>query len=256
MTTAPHGRAARRANGHKPKKTATLLAQRLVGEIADGGLQPGAALLPEREMLEAYGVARGTLREALRFLEMQGVITIRTGPGGGPVVNAPGSSHLANIIALMLQLEGAPFHAVLEARATLEPGMARRAALRRTPEQLESLHDSIRRMEADLHDADVFLRENETFHTEVARAAGNEVFSMVLGSLNWIVDGTVLGVEYSDAERASVAREHRRIYQAIAAGDGDRASAAMAVHMHDYGTYLERFYPQTVDAPIRWDALP
>ncbi|MDO9407720.1 FadR/GntR family transcriptional regulator [Patulibacter sp.] len=255
MSTTPQGRAARRANGHKPKKTATLLAQRLVGEIADGGLQPGAALLPEREMLEAYGVARGTLREALRFLEMQGVITIRTGPGGGPVVNAPGSSHLASIIAMMLQLEGAPFGSVLEARATLEPGMARRAAARRTPEQLERIHESVRRMEADLHDAEVFLAENETFHTEVGQAAGNEVFSMVLGSLNWIVDGTVLGVEYSDVQRASVAREHRRIYQAIAAGDGERAAAAMAVHMHDYGTYLERFYPQAIDAPIRWDSL-
>lgn len=255
MSASAQGRAARRANGHKPKKTATLLAQRLVGEIADAGLQPGAALLPEREMLEAYGVARGTLREALRFLEMQGVITIRTGPGGGPVVNAPASSHLASIIAMMLQLEGAPFRAVLEARATLEPGLARRAASRRTPEQQETLHDSVRRMEAHLGDGDVFLEENERFHTTVAAAAGNAVFSMVLGSLNWIVDGTALGVEYTDVERQSVAREHRRIYQAIVAGDGERAAAAMAVHMHDYGTYLERYYPQAIDAPIRWDSI-
>ncbi|MBF6619301.1 MAG: FadR family transcriptional regulator [Patulibacter sp.] len=255
MSTAS-GRTSRRAGAYKPKKTAMLLAQRIVGEIVDSGLEPGASLLSEREMLEEYGVARGTLREALRFLEIQGVITIRTGPGGGPVVNAPASRHLASIIAMMLQLDAAPFRSVLEARATLEPWMARRAAERRTEAQLESLHESVRRIEAHTDDVDAFLDENSVFHAEIATAAGNEVFSMIIGSLNWIVDGSVLGVTYSETQRSAIAREHRRIYQAIVARDGDRAAAAMAVHMHDYGTYLERFFPQLLDAPIRWDALP
>ncbi len=254
--TPPASRPLRRPEGHKPKKTAMLLAQRIVAEIADGGLEPGASLLSEREMLEEYGVARGTLREALRFLEIQGVITIRTGPGGGPVVNAPASRHLASIIAMMLQLDGAPFRAVLEARATLEPWMARRAAERRTDEQLERLHASVRRLEAHGTGDGDFLDENTAFHAEIADAAGNEVFSMIIGSLNWIVDGSVLGVTYSEPQRTAIAREHRRIYQAIVARDGERAAAAMAVHMHDYGTYLDRFYPETVDTPIRWDALP
>lgn len=242
--------------GHKPKKTAMLLAQRIVGEIVSRGLTPGSPLLSEREMLEEYGVARGTLREALRFLEIQGVLTIRTGPGGGPVVNAPASSHLASVIAMMLQLEGATFRSVLEARATLEPWMARQAAVRGTPEQLEAIGESVVRMEAQLDDRDAFLDENERFHAEVADASDNKVISMVFGSLNWIVDGTVLGVEYPDAERASVAREHRRIHEAIAARDGDRAAAAMESHLSDYARYLERFYPQIFDTKIRWDALP
>src|SRR5262249_32700102 len=79
----------------RPKKTAMFLAQRIVAEIADRDLAAGSPLPAERDMLEDYGVARGTLREALRFLEIQGVITIKTGPGGGPLVGEPGSRHVA-----------------------------------------------------------------------------------------------------------------------------------------------------------------
>src|ERR1700682_4416911 len=88
----------------RPQKTAILLAQRIVGEISDQGYGPGTLLLPEREMLQRYGVARGTLREALRFLEIQGVLTIRPGPAGGPTVNNVEPRSLASAIALLLQL--------------------------------------------------------------------------------------------------------------------------------------------------------
>lgn len=255
MSTPAQASNRRSINDHKPKKTAMLLAQRIVGEIVDRDLTPGTPLLPERDMLEQYGVARGTLREALRFLEIQGVISIKTGPGGGPVVSEPASRHLASTIAMMLQLDGAPFRSVLEARVTLEPSMARRAAERIGDDELEQLHQSVRRMKSHLDDPEEFLHENELFHQIIARAAGNQVFSLVTASLNWIVDGTAIGVEYPEAVRSSVAKEHGRIYQAIKSGDGDRAAAAMAVHMGDFATYLERFYPHLVDAPLRWDQV-
>lgn len=250
----PH-RARSRAASHKPKKTAMLLAQRIVGEIVDRGLAPGAPLLAERSMLDDYGVARGTLREALRFLEIQGVISIKTGPGGGPVVGEPGSRHLASIIAMMLQLEGAPFSAVLEARGTLEPAMAAQAAQRASPEALDALHHSVRQMRERSDDLDFFLHENEAFHAIIADASGNQVFALIINSLNWICDGTPLGVEYTPAVLRSVGTEHRRIYQAIAARDPERAAAAMAVHIGDLVTYLERFYPAILNAPLRWDQV-
>ena len=141
-------------DGYRPRKTATLLAQRIVSEIADRDLPVGTPLPPERDMLEQYGVARGTLREALRFLEIQGVITIKTGPGGGPMVARPESRHLASTIAMMLQLTHTSFRSVLEARAVLEPALARRAADRITDEGLKTLHDSLDAMQrayADLN---------------------------------------------------------------------------------------------------------
>ena len=77
----------------------------------------------------------------------------------------------------------------------------------------------------------------------------------MIGSLLWIVDGTALGVEYPLEVREAVITEHSRIYRAIASGDGDRAAAAMSVHWGDFATYLEHKYPQTVDAPVRWDQV-
>jgi DNA-binding FadR family transcriptional regulator len=232
-----------------------LLAQQLVGEIADRRLEPGTPLLPERDMLERYGIARGTLREALRFLEMHGVIDIRTGPGGGPVVGTPGSRHLASVIAMLLQLEHAPFGAVLESRLTLEPALAARAALRITDEELERVHDSVTAMREKLEDADFFLHENETFHEVIAAASGNQVFALLISSLNWIIDGTPLGVDYPLDVRRSICDEHQRIFRALRDRDAGRASAAMAVHIGDFAMYLKRHYPAILATPLRWERV-
>jgi DNA-binding FadR family transcriptional regulator len=230
-----------------------LLAQRLVSEISEQGLEPGTPLPSERAMLEEFQVARGSLREALRFLEIQGVISIKTGPGGGPVVAKRVAHSLASIIAMFLQLDGAPFRDVLEARLVLEPALAQNAAERISDEQIEALGESVQRMSDQIDDLDAFLDENDIFHNIVADAAGNHVFGLVISSLNWISDGTPLGVDYSTEVRKSVCKEHGRIFEAIQAHDGPRSAAAMSSHIGDFAAYLERFYPALVDAPLRWD---
>jgi DNA-binding FadR family transcriptional regulator len=239
----------------KPRKTATLLAQRIVGEITAQDLAPGTPLRAERDMLEQYGVARGTLREALRFLEMQGVITIKTGPGGGPVVSRPESRHLASTIAMMLQLRHASFRSVLEARAVLEPALARLAAERITREELEQLSQVQHEMRDRIGDLDGFLAGNVEFHRLIADAAGNQVFALVIASINWICDATALGVRYSAESQQVVVDEHARIYKAIASGNPDRAGAAMSMHIADFSEYLEKRYPSVLDEPLRWDQI-
>lgn len=95
------------ANPLRPMKTAMLVAQRIVADINERGNVVGDRLPPERLMLEKYDVGRGTLRESLRFLELQGVITLKPGPGGGPVVVQPDASSLATSLALLLQFSDA-----------------------------------------------------------------------------------------------------------------------------------------------------
>jgi GntR family transcriptional regulator, transcriptional repressor for pyruvate dehydrogenase complex len=242
-------------NNFRPQKTAMLLAQRIVGEISERDLAPGTPLPPEREMLESYGIARGTLREALRFLEIQGVITIKTGPGGGPIVAEPESRHLASVIAMRLQLTHTHFRAVLEAREVLEPVLARQAAERITDDQLEELRESTERMKLRIEDVEAFLAENEFFHTLIARGSGNEFFSLVIASLNWIVDATPLGVEYPRKTREAVWKEHVHIYEAIAARDAAAAEQAMVSHIGDFARYLRKKYPEVVEAELRWDQV-
>lgn len=240
---------------YRPKKTAMLLAQRLVSEIADRELEAGSPLPSERSMLEEYNVARGSLREALRFLEIHGVISIKTGPGGGPVVSRPESRHLATILAMLLQLEHTPFREVLEARSLLEPILARKAAKNATEENLERMRESIERMRESLDRGSTFFAENGTFHAQIAQAAGNQVFELFNASVLWISDRTRLGADFPDDYRRRVCSEHERICEAIADRDGERAAAAMSLHVADFAAYLEHAYPVLVNAPLRWDQL-
>ena len=254
MVVDTHERLSNRLS-HKPKKTSLLVAYRIVHEIAMQQLAPGTPLATERDMLADFGVARGTLREALRFLEMQGVITIKTGPGGGPVVAMPDSRHLANIIGLLLQFRGARFRTVVDARLSLEPVLAAKAAEHATREQVEALAASVEAMENHIDDAEFFLAENEVFHELIATAAGNELFSLLISSLAWITDGTALGVQYRQPDRNYVVNEHREIYETIRAGKPDKAVDAMRRHLTDFASFMESKYASIMDTQLTWEEI-
>jgi GntR family transcriptional repressor for pyruvate dehydrogenase complex len=247
--------ARRRQASNKPKKTAILVAQRIVDEIVDEDLQPGAALLPERVMLPRYEVARGTLRESLRILETYGLITIKTGPGGGPVVADAGSRPLASVIALVLQMSRTSFRSIVDARLQLEPLLAKEAAERRTDEDLEALRESIEKMRAAIDDVGEFLDQNHVFHSAVAKAAKNPVLFNMVASLNWIQDGTAVGIDYAAKTRDAIVSAHRRIYLALEAGDSQMAEAAMRIHIGEFADHAERHYAHVLDQPLRWDQV-
>ena len=240
---------------HRPHKTAKLLAQRIVDEIVDGGLSPGTPLLSEAEMLKKYGVARGTLRETLRFLEMQGVITIKTGPGGGAVVGDPGSQPLASVIALLLQLSRTSFRSIVDARLLLEPMLARLAATRRTDDDIEVLVAANDAMKETIDESRAFLDHNTVFHMTIAKAAGNPVLFHMLSSLSWIEDGTALGIDYARETRRPIISAHRRILAGIEAGDAEIAEAAMRLHVGAFAKYAEENYGRVLDMPLRWDQV-
>jgi GntR family transcriptional regulator, transcriptional repressor for pyruvate dehydrogenase complex len=238
----------------KPRKTAVLLAQRIVDEIVDGGLVPGSMMLPEREMLAEYGVARGTLREALRFLEMHGIVEIKTGPGGGPAVSSPGSRPLASVIGLLLQVDNTPYRSIIDARLALEPMLAGRAAERRDDDDLAALDRSIEAMRDTDGQAD-FLEQNIAFHATIARAAGNRVLFHMASSLAWIEDGTAVGISYAREVHKPIIAAHRRIYAAIEAQDSQMAEAAMRLHVGEFAAYAEHNYPRLLGAPLRWEQV-
>lgn len=244
-----------RTVSNRPKKTAVLVAQRLVDEITDRGFEPGTALFSEKEMLERFEVSRGTLREALRILETYGLITIKTGPGGGAMVADAGSRPLASAIALALQMNRTSFRSIVDARLLLEPLLAHEAALRRDEEDLAALRGSIEDMRADVDDVSAFLAENYVFHSAVAAAARNTVLFNMVASLNWIQDGTAVGIDYGPANREAILTAHRRIYLAIEAADAEMAEAAMRVHIGEFASFAEHHSGDVLDAPLRWEQV-
>ena len=234
------------------RKTSELIARDLVSHIVRNELPPGTTLPTEREMVEAFGVGRTTLREALRLLETRGVITIRSGPRGGPVVRRPQPSDLSEALTLILEFEEASLVAVLEAREAIEPMVARLAAEKMTPESIQELQDSVDAMLADLQKHPVFLRENQRFHNAIAQYSENTVLRIFSETLKVIADGSTLGISYTPGRRRAVAEAHQRIVDAIKAGDGTQAESCMRAHLDEAGRYWRKNYPDLVSGIVHW----
>src|SRR5690606_4504666 len=120
-------------------KVAQAVARSIMRKIRTEGLEPGAHLPSEAHMLKEYGIGRGSLREALRILEVNGLISLKPGPGGGPIVSGAQPDHLGHLATLHLQAQGTTFRELIEARLALEPLMARLAAERQDPEYMDAL---------------------------------------------------------------------------------------------------------------------
>jgi DNA-binding FadR family transcriptional regulator len=234
-----------------------LVAQRIVRDVVRGGLRPGDLLPPERTMLEKYETGRGTLREALRLLEFQGVIALKPGPRGGPVLLDPDASHLANTVVLLMQLKEAPFRTIVEVRSALEPMISSLAAARISDESLADLGGTIEQMRKNLGDQHLFLDANKRFHDIIAWSSGNALFGYIVDSLLGIMDGTIIGIDYPSPRRAAILKAHESIYEAISARDEKEAEARMRKHIDEYERYAQRKFPEVLDQVIQWDrSLP
>jgi len=232
-----------------------LVAQRIVRDIGRAGLRPGDLLPPERAMLETYETGRGTLREALRLLEFQGVIALKPGPGGGPILLNPAPSHLASTLQLLMQLNQAPHRAVVEARLALEPVVSRLAAERIGDEALAELAGSVAQMRGNLDDRDWFRDAGRRFHGVIAWSSGNVMLGYIVDAVLGILDGTVIGID-NPGDRAAILRAHEEIYAAIARHDTAAAEERIREHIEAYSRYAERRFPEILDQTITWDRLP
>jgi GntR family transcriptional regulator, transcriptional repressor for pyruvate dehydrogenase complex len=243
--------------GNRPPKAAMLVAQRIVRDVVRGGLKPGDLLPPERTMLEKYETGRGTLREALRLLEFQGVIALKPGPRGGPVLLDPDASHLANTVVLLMQLKEAPFRTIVEVRSALEPMISSLAAERISDEALDDLGGTIEQMRENLGDQHVFLDANKRFHDIIAWSSGNALFGYIVESLLGIMDGTIIGIDYPSPRRTAILKAHESIYEALRARDEKESEARMRKHIDEYVRYAQRKFPEVLDQVIQWDrSLP
>jgi DNA-binding FadR family transcriptional regulator len=241
--------------GSRPPKAAMLVAQRIVRDIVRGGMQPGDLLPAERIMLEDYQTARGTLREALRLLEFQGVIALKPGPGGGPILLNPAASHLAGTLQLLMQLNHAPYRVIVEVRSALEPMISRLAAERISDDALAELSSTVEQMRDNLDDRDSFLESNKRFHDVIAWSSGNVLFAYIMDSLLGILDGTVSGIDYPHHRRVAILKAHEEVHAAIAQREPAASEERMREHIEEYGRYAQRKFPQVLDQVITWDKL-
>ncbi|MEE3330400.1 MAG: FCD domain-containing protein [Myxococcota bacterium] len=241
-------------NKTRPKTTseraAVRTARKMVREIRRRGLRPGAKLFSEHVMVEKYGVARATIREALRFLELQGALRIKAGPGGGPVVSTPGADHLASVLSLHLEFAEASFSSVIDARRAIYPLLAFEAAENAKRDDLVTLHDSVARMHAGVCDLEHFTQEARRFLSLIAAASRNRVLALLVDALHRMSEG--VDKNWDEKQRRSALSSYERVTRAIEAGEGEQARSIMQKSLAAAARSWERSASDELKKPVAW----
>lgn len=232
-------------------KLATRVAHAVLRDIGRNGLTSGDHLPNEAAMLEDYGVGRGTLREALRVLETCGLISLKPGPRGGPVVEGVHPEDFGRVISLFCQFAGVTYREVVEARLILEPVAARLAAERAATAEAHELQ-SLAQFGEDATSVADYLETTADFHASVVALSGNSLVTLVCQSLAAIYHDRVYGVIFPDQRKKEVHSVHADIAAAILSGNGPLAESLMMRHMEEYAGFVAEKYPSLIDDVVTW----
>lgn len=238
----------------RPLKTSESVARDVAHDIITLGLQPGDSLPPEAAMLQHYGVSRESLREGLRLLEVQGLISIRRGPGGGPIVGTVDPANLGRSSTLYYHMAGATYQELFEAWTLAESLLAERAA--RHPDREARAAAMEPYLDSGVHEApeDVarFVQEQGGFHTAVASLARNRVLELTLQTMGRIVSHHVAVVDDPREVRRMLADDHLTLAKAIIAGHPTRAHDLMERHIMGVVHYYGERAGTKLDDFIEW----
>ncbi len=216
-------------------KASEVLADRLRQQILEGDLPEGSALPVERVLATSVGLGRGTVRDALRVLEIEGLVVTKPGRGGGSFVRRPDTGTFERSLNVLVNGRSVTFHSLLEAREALEPSAARLAALHRIDEDLARLDAASSALEAARDDLPRFLQCNVEWHVAVGRATHNEIIEAIVNSLSLVLLRSTDIADFNSVETMDgTLRAHDRILAAIRDQDPDRAASSMNKHVHTY----------------------
>jgi GntR family transcriptional repressor for pyruvate dehydrogenase complex len=194
-------------------------------------LKPGDKLPSERELAEALDVSRSSIRDAIRGLELMGLVEPRQ--GAGTIVREVSTDSLVNPFASILKQKQALVGELLDFRKMLEPPLAARAATHASPDEISEMEEILQRQEKRLARGETTIAEDAEFHYSVALASGNSVVLKVLDTLmDLLRDSRERSLQVEGRPQKSLAG-HRRILAAIKRHDAEAAKAAMRRHIED-----------------------
>lgn len=233
----------------RTEKMSENVAREIVRDLKD--LPAGSVLPGEAAMVEKYGAGRASVREALRLLEAQGVVVVRPGPGGGPVLVGPDSRHFARMTSLYLHRAETTYRNLIEARLVMEPVMARLAAQRHDAEVLAEMAPFAGDAPDPMNHQAYFDQATE-FHALISALSNNRVLDLIGLSLQDLFAGRLEGVVFPVDSRARVQIEHRHIAKAIMAGDAPKAERLMRNHMQEFADLCFLRHPEILDEIVGW----
>lgn len=194
-------------------------------------LQPGDKLPSERELAEMLRVSRGSIRDAIRGLELMGLVEPRQGTG--TIVREISIDSVANPFASALKRRKELVGELLDFRKMLEPPLAARAATHASPEEILEMEDILRRQDEKQLQGDSAVEEDSEFHYSIALASDNSVVLKVIDIvMDLLRDTRARSLQVEGRSQKSLTG-HRRILAAIKRHDAEAAKAAMRRHLED-----------------------
>lgn len=213
---------------------AAQIADQLLEAIRRGQLPPGRRLPSEVELAAEYGVSRGTIRETFKLLASRGLVESTRGAAGGTFVRLPEPDRVAaamgETISLWFNAGETSVAELTDARAWIERGCVKLAARAAHPEDLDAIRVAVEAMEEPGVDMEAMLALDIDFHAGVSAAARNAVLELAMNAVLLVRPYTntmlvpLLAI-------STIARQHRAIYEAVAAGDEVAAEAALDAHL-------------------------
>ncbi|WJL96231.1 FadR/GntR family transcriptional regulator [Microbacterium sp. ET2] len=208
-------------------------------DLLDDTLAPGDHLPPERDLAARLGVGRSSVREALRVLEVMGLI--RTGTGSGPssgaVIIATPHGGMSALLRLQVAAHGFPLDDVVRARVALESAVVEDLASQGAPDTA-AVRRILDAMDAADRTREEFLTLDAQFHLGLAEASGNLVITATMAGLRNAIESYVQigAARVTDwpAMAARLQHEHRAIVEAVEAGDPGRARDLVRAHITGY----------------------
>ena len=206
--------------------------------IVDGVLKPGELLPPERQLAEQFGVSRNSVRDAIRALELTGLVVVRHGEGN--VVADVSADLLMAPIATLLLRKRKLVAELLDVRRMLEPPLAARAAVHATDEEIAHLEEILRRQREKTDRGESTVEEDSQFHYAVALAAGNSVVQRLLDLLMDLLRETrARSLQVAGRLERSL-EGHRRVLDAIERRDPEEAERAVRQHLDEIEAIVMR----------------
>jgi GntR family transcriptional repressor for pyruvate dehydrogenase complex len=227
----------------KRRRTCEPMAEQIHQAIFSGLLVSGHKLPFEREMAESSQTSRVALREALRSLEKEGLITIKRGSGGGAfvanfdsAVDAPDES-----LNTAVKPGSAKSSHSSEMRSILEPETTHLATLRATPEDISAIEAMVIAQEQDLEGGEFSRKLDLDFHRCVAEAAHNPVMNIVVNAVNESIREPILYSRRTEEMRKHVVTDHRNIFEELQNGNAELAKRVMAEHIVHVQCHIEAY---------------
>jgi GntR family transcriptional regulator, transcriptional repressor for pyruvate dehydrogenase complex len=234
-----------------------IIANTIEERIISGELKPGDTLPSEGELMQQLGTGRYTVREALRVLETNGLITVRHGSRKGPVITRPSNILVSDFLRKAFSIGGVSREHINQFRLGLESSIVESLSLTTLNDEwcarIEQNIDETKKTYDD--DGDIMLL-NAQFHVLLAQATENPVYAILINTFFDNPQIMEIIAPFRDALSVATIDYHERIFQAIKAGDGDQARVLMKQHIVQIDEVWKKrdsISAETVDNPAPSD---